>query len=72
MLPTSIRHATPADAAALAAFAAAVFPLGCPETTAGDLAAYIAAELPPARFHVLLEDPNVIVLLAEAFARLCG
>jgi ribosomal protein S18 acetylase RimI-like enzyme len=68
MLPTSIRHATPADAAALAAFAAAVFPLGCPETAAGDLAAYIAAELPPARFRVLLEDPNVFVLLAEAFA----
>ena len=68
MLPTSIRHATPADAAALAAFAAAVFPLGCPETAAGDLAAYIAAELPPARFRALLEDPNVIVLLAEAYA----
>jgi ribosomal protein S18 acetylase RimI-like enzyme len=68
MLPTSIRRATPADAAALAAFAAAVFPLGCPETAAADLAAYIADELPPARFHALLEDPNVIILLAEACA----
>jgi ribosomal protein S18 acetylase RimI-like enzyme len=68
MLPTSIRHATPADAADLSAFAASVFPLGCPQTAPGDLAAYIAAELPPARFRLLLEDPNIIVLLAEAYA----
>jgi ribosomal protein S18 acetylase RimI-like enzyme len=67
MHPTSIRRATFADAAALSAFAAAVFPLGCPQTAPEDLAAYIAAELPPARFLALLEDPNIIVLLAEDF-----
>jgi tRNA (guanine37-N1)-methyltransferase len=69
MLPPSIRRATPADASALSAFAASVFPLGCPETSPNDLAAYIAAELPPSRFRTLLEDPNLIVLLAEASQR---
>jgi ribosomal protein S18 acetylase RimI-like enzyme len=63
--PTPIRHATPADAAALAAFAAEVFPLGCPVTAPEDLAAHIAAELTPARFAELIADPNTIALLAE-------
>lgn len=61
-----IRHAAPADATALATFAAAVFPLGCPATDPADLAAYIAAELTTARFATLIDDPNIIVLLAEA------
>ncbi len=67
MTPTSIRRATAADAAALSAFASSVFALGCPETSPTDLAAYIAAELPPPRFLALIDDPNIIVLLAEVF-----
>ena len=61
----SIRRATPADAAALSAFAASVFPLGCPETVPSDLAAYIAAELSPSAFRAMLENSNVLVLVAE-------
>jgi len=64
--PPTIRRATTADVAALSAFAASVFHLGCPETAPGDLADYIAAELPPERFLALIEDPNIVVLLAEA------
>jgi ribosomal protein S18 acetylase RimI-like enzyme len=68
-MPTpSIRRAHAEDADALAAFAASVFALGCPETAPADLAAYIAAELPPAAFRALLADPNIIVLLAEISA----
>jgi ribosomal protein S18 acetylase RimI-like enzyme len=62
-----IRCATPADAAALSDFAAAVFPLGCPETAPEDLAAYISTELTPSRFLALIEDPNIIVLLDDAY-----
>lgn len=62
-----IRCATAADATALAAFAASVFPLGCPQTAPEDLAAYISTELTPARFLALIEDPNVIVLLDDAY-----
>lgn len=63
-----IRRATPADAAPLASFAAALFPLGCPQTAPADLAAYIAAELTPARFLAFIHDPNIIVLINEAEA----
>jgi len=61
-----IRRATPADAASLASFASALFPLGCPDTAPADLADYIAAELTPARFLAFIRDPNIIVLLNEA------
>jgi len=63
-----IRRATAADAAPLASLAAALFPLGCPETAPADLAAYIAAELTPARFLAFIHDPNHIVLLSGAKA----
>ena len=69
-LTPAIRHATPADASSLAAFAAEVFPLGCPETAPEDLAAYITSELTPARFLTLLDDPNIFVLLAESSQRI--
>jgi ribosomal protein S18 acetylase RimI-like enzyme len=69
MQTPSIRLANVDDAEALSTFAASVFALGCPEETApGDLAAYIAAELPPASFLALFEDPNIFVLLAETTA----
>jgi ribosomal protein S18 acetylase RimI-like enzyme len=70
MLSPAIRRATPSDAAALAAFAAVVFPLGCPETDPADLAAYIACELTPERFVALLDDPNILILLAESSQRI--
>jgi ribosomal protein S18 acetylase RimI-like enzyme len=63
--PTSIRQANSSDAAALSDFAASVFHLGCPETSHADLAAYISTELTPERFFTLLNDPNLILLLAE-------
>jgi diamine N-acetyltransferase len=66
----SIRRATSSDAAALSAFAASVFALGCPQTAPTDLAAYITTELSSARFLLLLEDPNIIVLLAESSRRI--
>ncbi len=65
-VPPSIRRATAPDATALAAFAAQVFPLGCPETAPDDLSAYIAAELSPARIAEFIADPNIVVLLAES------
>jgi ribosomal protein S18 acetylase RimI-like enzyme len=63
-----IRYCVPADATAISSFAAALFPLGCPETSPADLAAYNAAELTPARFRTLIRDPNIIVLLHESDA----
>jgi ribosomal protein S18 acetylase RimI-like enzyme len=66
MHPASIRRATSSDAVALSTFAASVFPLGCPETAAEDLAAYIESELGPTNFRSLLDDPNIVVLLAES------
>jgi ribosomal protein S18 acetylase RimI-like enzyme len=68
MQSPTIRRAIPSDAAALSTFAASVFALGCPETAASDLAAYIAAELAPASVLTLLDDPNIFVLLAETSA----
>jgi ribosomal protein S18 acetylase RimI-like enzyme len=68
VVPPAIRYATPADAPALAAFAAEVFPLGCPATDPADLAAYISTELTPERISDLITDPNIVVLLAEDFA----
>jgi ribosomal protein S18 acetylase RimI-like enzyme len=70
--PTSIRLATVADAAPLAALAAELFPSGCPETAPEDLAAYISTELTAARMASQIADPNHIVLLALAGVRLVG
>lgn len=69
-LKPAIRHATFADASALSAFAAEVFPLGCPPTAPADLAAHIAAELSYQRFATLINDPNNLVLLAESSRRI--
>ncbi len=66
-MPTpAIRCATAEDAPPLAAFAARVFPLGCPVTDPSDLESHIASELSPERFRALIEDPNLLVLLAES------
>ncbi len=72
-LELHIRRATAADAAALSRLSAAVFPLGCPANTRPeDLADYIARELTPERFHALLADMRVAILLVEAGGRLTG
>lgn len=61
----TIRRALPTDADALSALAARLFPLGCPATRPEDLAAYICAELTPARFCEYLVDANLVLLVAE-------
>jgi len=68
----TIRRATVADADAVAAFAVRLLPLGCPETKPEDLAAYIAAELTPARFRQHLQDSNIMVLVGEHGPTLAG
>jgi ribosomal protein S18 acetylase RimI-like enzyme len=65
-MPVSIRRAVAEDAEALAALAARLFPLGCPETDPADLEAYIADELSPASILALIENPNVVILVATA------
>lgn len=69
---TLVRRAINADLAALASLAARLFPLGCEGTNEEDLAAYIAAELTPARFGEYLADPDVVVLVAEEEGALAG
>ncbi|HEY7768595.1 GNAT family N-acetyltransferase [Longimicrobium sp.] len=72
-LPVSIRRGTPADAAALAAFAARTFE----ETFGayndpGDLAAYLSASYGAPQQEAELRDPGAITLLAEAGGSLAG
>lgn len=62
-----IRIANRADASALSALAAATFPLACPpESTAADIAAFIAEVLSESRFDEYLADPARTILVAEA------
>jgi diamine N-acetyltransferase len=68
----TVRRAIVADADAVAALAVRLLPLGCPETKPEDLAAYIAAELTPARFCQHIEDSNIVVLLGEHGTTLAG
>lgn len=67
---------TPADgpeAAALAAVAAATFPLACPPSAAAeDVAAFIATHLSVPRFGDYLADPNRIVFRASDGDRIIG
>jgi ribosomal protein S18 acetylase RimI-like enzyme len=70
MSSPAIRRATSSDAPSLSAFAAAVFPLGCPATDPADLASHIGSQLTPARFVALIDDPNIVVLLAESSQRI--
>jgi diamine N-acetyltransferase len=65
-MTTTVRRATPDDAAALAAVAAITFPLACPpHTTESAKAAFIAANLSAAAFDGYLADPERALLLAE-------
>ena len=62
----SVTPAADADAAALAAVAAATFPLACPPSAAAeDVAAFIATHLSVQCFGDYLTDPDRIVLSAS-------
>lgn len=69
----SITPATHADAAELAQVAAATFPLACPPSSPpGDIAAFIDAQLSPARFSGYLADPSRVVLAARDEGAILG
>lgn len=68
-----LRRATDDDAEALAAFAAAVFPLGGRrDADPADIAAFIATGLTPERVRELISDPETVVLIAEENNRIAG
>jgi ribosomal protein S18 acetylase RimI-like enzyme len=69
----AVADAVTADTGALAALAAATFPLACPPTAPPvEIAAFIAAQLSPERFADYLADPERTVLVARAAGRLVG
>ncbi len=69
----TVRRATPDDAARLAAVAAETFPLACPpHTTAGAIAAFIAANLTETSFDGYLADPDRALFLAEVGGESAG
>ncbi|SMQ58741.1 Ribosomal protein S18 acetylase RimI [Agreia sp. VKM Ac-1783] len=62
----SVRRAVASDSGALAAVAAATFPLACPPHTTDEAkAAFIATHLSQANFDTYLADPARDILLAE-------
>jgi diamine N-acetyltransferase len=70
---TCVRSARSDDAEALSAFAAEVFPLGCPPSAdARDIAHYIATELTAECFRTLIENPNAMLFVAEMADHICG
>jgi ribosomal protein S18 acetylase RimI-like enzyme len=65
-LNVSIRRASAADSAALAAVAAVTFPLACPPHTTDEAkASFIAGNLTAAHFDAYLADPARDLFLAE-------
>ena len=65
-MTVTIRPASAGDAAALAAVAAATFPLACPPHTTDDAkAAFIASVLSEERFAAYLADDSRRLLIAE-------
>lgn len=69
----SVTPADDADAAALAAVAAATFPLACPPTAAAeDVTAFIATHLSVQCFGDYLTDPDRIVFSASDSDRIVG
>ena len=72
-MPLQIRRALPADAAALAAVAAATFPLACPPHTTDEAKAdFIATHLSTANFEGYLADPDRDLFVAEDDGRALG
>lgn len=67
MTEVEIRPALPSEATALAALAAATFPLACPEgTKEADIAHFIANNLTAAHFDAYLTDPQAHVIVAAS------
>jgi ribosomal protein S18 acetylase RimI-like enzyme len=72
-LHPEILHATMADAQALSALSAAVFPLGCPANTPPeDLADYINREHTPERYYAMLQDDRFTILIAKVAGNSAG
>ncbi|WP_207842783.1 GNAT family N-acetyltransferase [Williamsia soli] len=68
-----IRQATAEDACALAAVAAATFPLACPpQTTDAAKADFIATELSRSRFEEYLAVPDRAIVVADEGDHLAG
>jgi ribosomal protein S18 acetylase RimI-like enzyme len=68
-----VDDAAPADLGALAAVAAATFPLACPPSVTPDnIAAFVAENLSEDRFGDYLADPDRIVLVARDADRIVG
>lgn len=71
--PPQIDAASPSRLIEIADVAARTFPLACPPSaTPGDVAAFIAENLSPARFADYLADPDRAVLTATADGRIIG
>lgn len=71
--PFVVRRATPADSAALAAFAETAFvDTFAADNTPDDMAAYLAGAFGEARQRAELEDDSRVVLLAERDGELAG
>jgi ribosomal protein S18 acetylase RimI-like enzyme len=69
----SVRRAVASDSAALAAVAAATFPLACPPHTTDEAkAAFIATHLSPSNFDSYLADPVRDILIAEIEGEVVG
>ncbi len=72
-MTVNVRRATAADASALAAVAAATFPLACPPHTTDEAKAdFIATVLSEERFTEYLADPARDLLLAETDVGVVG
>ncbi|MBJ7400218.1 GNAT family N-acetyltransferase [Mycolicibacterium sp.] len=72
-MPVRVDVAVSTDAAALADVAAITFPLACPPSVAaGDIEAFIAANLSAQRFGEYLADPDRRVLTAVDEGRIIG
>jgi GNAT superfamily N-acetyltransferase len=68
-----IRRATPADAAALSAFARDIFSATFgPDNRPGDVAAYVAEVFSPAQQEQEIRDPDSLVLLEEQGGCIAG
>jgi len=72
-MPLQINVVIDTDAAALADVAAITFPLACPPSVAaGDIEAFIAANLSSQRFGEYVADPDRLVLAAVDDGRIVG
>jgi GNAT superfamily N-acetyltransferase len=72
-MPMRVDVAVSTDAAALADVAAITFPLACPASVvAGDIEAFITANLSPQCFGEYLADPDRLVLTAVDEGRIIG